>query len=520
MLFVLESAAFDEAKALLSPILQANPAIILIGLFASSIHSYMHRFLTEQLCLRVLCSSLNADLKDSLVQGIQLHLSLVLEVLELFIRSHNDVPHRLLLNINQLDLQTPLLISSDHFVFNQVFVKNWTPDNPLSQAFQHRVELFSFSVVVESMVRFIQEHCSDVSVPASRPLLSLLSMLEGRCVENQDAAMQTTVKNAIQSILESIPAMKTAWEAMVQSKGKEILNVLDQEEEPKGDVASACSKIAELKASTLTLDHDVFDTCIHTLLSSLLGSSVGVATEILGILFEKRLLEDKEYSILTQVMDTMKQINEYDLFANVLKVLLPHITELLHDYCDIEKQLQSLPFFIEYQRQSSLRSSASAALSGSIAPEQAATISFSSLLSGQGDVCSMQLFSNIPDLESPILSKITRLMNQISNSNVATIATKMYAAVPRSSWLSFAKFLTFYIKTQPVYSKLYRELVISFNDRELEDLILDSCILAVNELFQEPETEVSHQNIQTLGTFIALMTISRDHALPLRRKVH
>ena len=521
MLFVLESAAFDEAKALLAPILQANPTILLIGLFASSIHSYMHRFLTEQLCLRVLCSSLDAGLKDSLAQGVQLHLSLVLEVLELFIRNHDDVPHRLLLNINQLDLQTPLLISSDHFVFNQVFVKNWTPDNPLSQAFQHRVELFSFAVVVESMVQFVQEHCSAVSVSASRPLLSLLCMLEERCVENHDEAMQTTVKNAIQSILESIPAMKTAWEAMVQSKTKEILGALDQEEEPKGDVMPACSKIAELKASTLTLDRDVFDTCIHSLLSSLLASSASVATEILGTLFEKRFLEDQEYSILTQVIDTMKQINEYDLFAKVLKVLYPHITVHLHDYCDIEKRLQSLPFFVEYQRQSSLRSSlrssAPAALSGPIAPEQAATISFSSLLSGQGDICSMQLFSNIPDLESPILSKITRLMNQISNSNVATIAAKMYGIVPRSSWLSFAKFLTFYIKTQPVYSKLYRELVISFNDRELEDLILDSCILAANELFQEAETEVSHQNIQTLGSFIALMTISRDHALPLRR---
>lgn len=517
-LLVLESSAFDEAKALLSPLLQSNPTILLIGLFASSIHSFTRRFLTERLCLRVLCSPLDAALKDSLAQGIQLHLSLVLEVLERFIRSHDDVPHRLLLNINQLDLQTPLLISSDHFVFNQIFVKNWAPDSSLSEAFQHRVELFSFPVVVESMVRFVQEHCSSVSVPASRPLLSLLSMLEARSAEQRDAAMQDLVKDAIQTLLTSFPAMKTAWETMVQSKEKEALGALEAEaEDSKSDVGAVCSKIAELKASSLTLDRNVFDSCMHTLISSLLTPSMGPATQILGALLERRVLEDQEYSVLTRVLDTMKQIGEYDLFAQALKALLPHLTELLHDYCDIEKQLQSLPFFVEYQRQSSLHAAPPTALSSALAAEQAATISFSGLLGSPGDSCSVQLFSNIPDLESPILAKITRLMNQISNSNVGAIAEKMYGIVPRSSWLSFAKFLTFYIKTQPVYSKLYRELVISFNDRELEELILDSCILAVNELFQEAETEASHQKIQTLGTFIALMTISRDHALPLRR---
>ena len=510
---LLESSVFDEAKTLLAPIMKANPTIILINLFTSSIRSYMRRFLIEQLCLRVLCSPLDSELIVPLHQGIQINLSLVLEVLELFIRSHDDVPNRLLLNINQLHLQALLLQSNSHFVFNQLFVKNWTRDNQLSQALQERIDQYSFPVVMGSMVTFIKSHCKNVTSTACRPLLSLLCMLEERCVQQQDDTTHATVREAIQTIRESSSAMKKTWMTMIQAETQKLNSILNQPNRVNV-VNQLCTKIVELRSSKLIFDHEVYISFISVLLGSLTAPTAILSITLLGELFERRLFEGDENSILVQVITTLKQINDYDLASQILQGLLPYLRDIIHDRPEIEEQLQTIPCYQDFRMKSVMNPSPSIGIS-SPPPGLRTPIMNVSSLTHQIDSNEPQDIQHCPPLSEAIQGKLTRLMNQLSPDNYEKIAEKIKDLIPVSSYPAFANVMASYISRQSLHGHTYFKLITALHSQELEEYVLDSCIYNAKICFQDADNENTHQKARSLGEFIALLTVTRNHALPI-----
>lgn len=118
LLTLLETNFFDEAKSLFAPIIHQEPTLILLLLLYLPSFSYMKRYFLEQLLLRVLSSAISLNVMEVLQKAIVPVKSMVVGMLELFLRTHETVPNAMLMNINQLGLQELLLVVSDCIGFH------------------------------------------------------------------------------------------------------------------------------------------------------------------------------------------------------------------------------------------------------------------------------------------------------------------------------------------------------------------------------------------------------------------
>ena len=76
----------------------------------------MKRYLLEQLLLRVLCLSISFDVMEILQKAILPYKQLIVEIIELFLRTNDSIPDAMLININQLNLQESLLAVFDYLI--------------------------------------------------------------------------------------------------------------------------------------------------------------------------------------------------------------------------------------------------------------------------------------------------------------------------------------------------------------------------------------------------------------------
>ena len=79
---LLESPFFDEAKALVAPVMAQQPLFLLLLLLAAGELTYMRRFLLEQLLLRVLCQPLAPATTPFLQSAVRTHDALTVELVD------------------------------------------------------------------------------------------------------------------------------------------------------------------------------------------------------------------------------------------------------------------------------------------------------------------------------------------------------------------------------------------------------------------------------------------------------
>ena len=116
ILQLLDTNVFDEIKGLLQPIISQQPAYFLLLLLYHPSTSYMKRYLLEQLLLQVLCLSISFDVMEILQKAILPYKQLIVEIIELFLRTNDSIPDAMLININQLNLQESLLAVFDYLI--------------------------------------------------------------------------------------------------------------------------------------------------------------------------------------------------------------------------------------------------------------------------------------------------------------------------------------------------------------------------------------------------------------------
>lgn len=109
VLSLLETNLFDETKSLLSPIIKQEPSLLLLLLLYTPSSSYMKRYLLDKLVIQVLSSSIPFSVMEVLQKAIQPCKPTIVDLIEVFLRTHDSVPNTMLLSINQLGLQDSLL---------------------------------------------------------------------------------------------------------------------------------------------------------------------------------------------------------------------------------------------------------------------------------------------------------------------------------------------------------------------------------------------------------------------------
>ena len=167
----MESPCFEETKALIVPIMTQQPLLFFFLLLVSESHTYICRFLLEQLLFRILSRTITPSDLPFLRKAVEEYKPLVVELIESFMRSHEEIPSSFLLNINELNLQESLLMSEHCTVFNHIFVKNFTTEKqaifePILTA---RIERYGV-MVLTTMLSFIQDQVHSLE-SACNPVL-------------------------------------------------------------------------------------------------------------------------------------------------------------------------------------------------------------------------------------------------------------------------------------------------------------------------------------------------------------
>ena len=527
---LLESPFFDEAKALVAPVMAQQPLFLLLLLLAAGDMTYMRRFLLEQLLLRVLCQPLVAETTPFLQNAVRSHAELAVELVDTFMRSH-EVPGTLLLNVNALGLQEALLDSESHLVFNHVFVKNFTRERQeaLEPVLVARVKRFG-GVVLSSMLEFLVEHVGELE-GACRPVLALLQYLEElQFSQRLGDGPAGDIAGTLRTLCEKSPAMKTVWEESVAQKAEQMLQELL--ENPRSGEALS-EYVRKLRGSRYFFDREVYQAFLRRILDALSEATKAAETDgdssqavriadIVVALFVQRALEEEEHDTLERLAEILKQIAPLSVGNLLLQRILPPIQPVIRDHHDIEILLKGLyahltvtpsPVMPLSEVAPGLTPRSSLPLGPYVEPHLP-----SSPLTQRREGVETSLFSefeNCPPLDEATVSSIKRIMNQLGSNNIKPITERLFALLQPAQYPSFARFFVDSYIARQNFLDVYLKIVLSKHEEKWEEYMLDAAIMMAYELVRQPDAKA--ETLRHLGTFVGGLTLQRDRVLPRRK---
>lgn len=420
----------------------------------------------------------------------------------------------------------------------------------LEDTLYHRIDHYG-ATVLNSMVSFIIAHASDFE-KASQPLFSLVRLIEQSEVSYHfvDTNVVTPIKEVIES-LTTLPALKASWDALVQTEAKKMMISLQKE---SNDWDLFCEDIKKLRHSQFTFDYYVYHAFLRLLYSSIQGwierKDIADTTPLLtlikalGLLLERRILEEEEKETLKEVLSLMDSAASSPLGIIIYQTFLRYISACIRDHIDLEAQLRNNPNIQVLQRNASIKHSMTPSMtqcspftmpnmSYPAAPTEVVTLSRSmsshtlsrsaSLMdtapvrSTGTEAISMDLL-NCQPLDDTKSQLVKRLMNQLGANNMEMITSKLFTEITPDLYPSFALvFVEGYISRQEVFTQVYLDMVLSLHDSHFEELMIDACILIVNKILREKDDTISHQQLLRIARFLGGMTIGRDRVLPYRK---
>lgn len=528
----MESPFFDEAKPLISPIMNKHPLFLLHLLLVSDAHTYMCRFLLEQLLLRVLFQPISPPDLPFLQVAVHNHRQLVVELIESFMRSHEDVSSVFLLNINELELQDALLTSEYCTVFNHIFVKNFNKEKQasLEPILLSRIDHYGV-IVLTTMVSFIIEQVHSLE-SACNPVLSLLQYIDHlqRTIPSLSSGQYVDIGSTIQVLCNASTPMKNAWEETVKHQADTLFQ--DLFKVPRSS-DSFCASIRKLRHSPYYYDTQVYHEFLNRLLSELTMAVEGgivsgdtsfmlTLASFITSLFIQRVLEEEEHDTLESFVNILKKFETTPSGLLLLQKVLPSIRTVVQDHRDIDVMLKSEYARLAIQQPAGIQDVAPGIPITPLRSVLSATPSFSEKVFASPPLKRSQSetifpeFNNCMPLDDSLISNIKRVMNQLGSNNLDRITQRLFSLVQPSQFPSFARFFVDgYVLRQPQYLDRYVEMIISQHNDFLEECILDATILQAQELVKIPDTSITF--LKSAGSFIGSFTLQRDRVLPLRK---
>ena len=395
------------------------------------------------------------------------------------------------------------------------------------------------------MIRFIIDHATDFE-KASQSLFSLLRFIE-QCEDEYgyiDTNVAMPISEVITSLCSSSQPLKTSWDEYIQLEAGKMVASIQQD---SADWDTYCDDIKKLRHSHFTFDSYVYHAYLKQLYTSIQESierndtmdtsSLMTLIKALGILVERRILEEEEKATLTEIIQIIDKSSSSPLGVFVYQSFMHFIAVCLHDHTDLESQVKSNPSIQTLQRSSSLKQAA--VQSSPFTPESARpdttpttlrpisthpslmhSLSMSDMTTPRHtylDAISSDITSS-PTLDETKSQFIKRLMNQLGANNVDMIVSRLFTEITPEFYPAFCLlFVEGYVSRQEVFTQIYLDMILSRRNPHLEELCIDACIVTVYNILKEKNDIASHQQLVRIARFLGGLTIGRDRVLPYRK---